>query len=965
MASQLDANVKDDLKTQFVTREGTYRLLTLSEYSRPNRVGYSSNQSSPQVRVSIVTLPNPAHGSSTNAGNSNSNSNSNGNKSNNEPAAASGASPTAAAAAATTTTTTTSGNRGTNSNGASTATPAASTSNTTTPTTSTSGGAGGGGGNISNGGAGGDNNYNNSNSTVDARLGGGISMHSMMNGGVTDQNGMASSQVVGGDRICFNFGRDLYVYSFRGAKKGTEMSKPIDKKFYKGTNPSCHDFNSNSATPTGAPLLVGFTTGQIQLVSPQMGPRELRKLFNEERLIDKTKVTCLKWLPNSPHLFLASHSSGHLYLYNEELPCAATAPNYQPFKMGDGYTILTCKSKSTRNPLYKWAFSTDNCCINEFCFSPCGSNLAVVSQDGFLRVFHYDTMELLGIARSYFGGFLCVCWSPDGKYIVVGGEDDLVTVWSLQERRVVARGQGHRSWVSVVAFDPYTTSYTNWDGGDFSDDENQLNEQYTASREARFSGDSTANGGFEGFDRNSTPVHAARPRPHSASFRSDASSAALAPDKLAISYRLGSVSQDTQVCLWDITEDVLRHPLALRQRVNSTQLNDTSFLNGGIDADGIKVIRPIAIGHGAGGNGNGGGGGGGNHAADLDSCSPTRETAGGGGATENSNSSSSKFSTANCTISSQSSNANTPPEDCETEAATPASTSSNAAATTPAAAAAVAPAAAAPSTKQNSRTHGTSNSIKFPNCISATKSDSIDGNASASGSGGQRTSYATSGYNSKTSNSSTKSSNSGSGFSAFNSLTQRLSNLNFLSNSDKKSSSSVGHEGSNSTAHRQHRKAMSMLKSYNQHNNHSSNNHSNNSSSSNFGHSSNQESGVAIGSSSTAHSFGSLKLSKSSHNASSLVTGAQSAATVSSFDPMKLIGTPACPRFDECPLLEPLVCKKIAHERLTALIFREDCFLTACQDGFIYTWARPGHATHTNQQHLSPSQSAAPGGTVI
>lgn len=56
MAVQLDQNGKDDLKTQFVTREGTYRLM-LGEYSRPNRVGYTSNQSSPQVRVSIVALP--------------------------------------------------------------------------------------------------------------------------------------------------------------------------------------------------------------------------------------------------------------------------------------------------------------------------------------------------------------------------------------------------------------------------------------------------------------------------------------------------------------------------------------------------------------------------------------------------------------------------------------------------------------------------------------------------------------------------------------------------------------------------------------------------------------------------------------------------------------------------------------------------------------------------------------------
>ena len=59
--------------------------------------------------------------------------------------------------------------------------------------------------------------------------------------------------------------------------------------------------------------------------------------------------------------------------------------------------------------------------------------------------------------------------SPDGKYIVTGGEDDLVNVYSVSERRVVVRGQGHRSWVSVVAFDSYNMSYGAVpDGLDFS-----------------------------------------------------------------------------------------------------------------------------------------------------------------------------------------------------------------------------------------------------------------------------------------------------------------------------------------------------------------------------------------------------------------------------------------------------------------------------------------------------------------
>lgn len=60
-----------------------------------------------------------------------------------------------------------------------------------------------------------------------------------------------------------------------------------------------------------------------------------------------------------------------------------------------------------------------------------------------------------GSMRSYFGGLLCVSWSPDSRLLCMGGQDDLVTVWSVQHRSVVCRGQGHKSWVSVVTFDPH------------------------------------------------------------------------------------------------------------------------------------------------------------------------------------------------------------------------------------------------------------------------------------------------------------------------------------------------------------------------------------------------------------------------------------------------------------------------------------------------------------------------------
>lgn len=44
-------------------------------------------------------------------------------------------------------------------------------------------------------------------------------------------------------------------------------------------------------------------------------------------------------------------------------------------------------------------------------------------------------------------------FSLDGKYILTGGEDDLVQVWSTEDRKIVAWGEGHNSWVSLIKLD--------------------------------------------------------------------------------------------------------------------------------------------------------------------------------------------------------------------------------------------------------------------------------------------------------------------------------------------------------------------------------------------------------------------------------------------------------------------------------------------------------------------------------
>lgn len=62
--------------------------------------------------------------------------------------------------------------------------------------------------------------------------------------------------------------------------QAADLTKPVDKKMYKGTNPTCHDFNTVTMTTESVSLIIGFSTGQIQLIDPIK--KELSKLYNEE-----------------------------------------------------------------------------------------------------------------------------------------------------------------------------------------------------------------------------------------------------------------------------------------------------------------------------------------------------------------------------------------------------------------------------------------------------------------------------------------------------------------------------------------------------------------------------------------------------------------------------------------------------------------------------------------------------------
>uniref|UniRef100_A0A3P8V8E7 DM1 locus, WD repeat containing n=1 Tax=Cynoglossus semilaevis TaxID=244447 RepID=A0A3P8V8E7_CYNSE len=566
------------------------------------------------------------------------------------------------------------------------------------------------------------------------------------------------------ERVCFNIGRELYFYTYTNIKKAVDLSKPIDKRIYKGTQPTCHDFNQYSATAERGALIVGVSAGQFQYLDPIK--KETSKLFNEERLIDKSKVTCLKWLPKSENLFLASHASGHLYLYNVDHPCGTTAPQYSLLRQGEGFAVYACKTKTPRNPLLRWAVGEGG--LNEFAFSPDGVHVACVGQDGCLRVFHFDSMELQGVMKSYFGGLLCVSWSPDGKYLATGGEDDLVTVWSFAESRVVARGHGHKSWVNVVAFDPFTTSLEDDEPMELSGSEEDLH---------------------QGVQNNS--MHFGRVRTSSTLSRLSRHSS-KGGGSASVTYRFGSVGQDTQFCLWDLTDDVLYPRLPLSRAFTNT-------FGPSLSNSGSVVANSIS-------GGGGSGGVEGHHHPPITNTGTSNP-----------------------------------------------------------------PTLPLPLPRSLSR----SNSLPHPAVANTSKSQGTTEGGGSGGGGGS----------------------SGTG----NSTPFSIGRFATLSLQERKSDKSGGSSG----VEKEHKRY---------------------------------------------HSLGNISKSNDKINV---------APRSNRLDAAKVLGTTLCPRMNEVPLLEPLVCKKIAHERLTVLVFMDDCIITACQEGLICTWARPGKTNLTAQNGNSPS------GTVV
>jgi WD40 repeat protein len=270
-----------------------------------------------------------------------------------------------------------------------------------------------------------------------------------------------------------------------------DLSAPSDMKtenmtkvLFTKAHAICHDVNRSTQCNSHIDVILGFNTGDMIWYEP-ISQKYSR--INKNGIINNSAVSAIWWLPNKENYFLAAHMDGSLIVYDKEREDAEFIPEesspvengYSPDGSTNGdatprrqHKLNIKKSVQSRNqktnPVSVWKLSNQK--INAVAFSPDGRHLAAVAEDGTLTIMDYLAERVLDVHRSYFGAMLTVTWSPDSRYVLTGGQDDLVSIWSVADQALVARCVGHESWVRDVKFDPWRCDERNYRFGSVGED---------------------------------------------------------------------------------------------------------------------------------------------------------------------------------------------------------------------------------------------------------------------------------------------------------------------------------------------------------------------------------------------------------------------------------------------------------------------------------------------------------------
>lgn len=170
-----------------------------------------------------------------------------------------------------------------------------------------------------------------------------------------------------------------------------KKEEPIAKILFTKAHMLCHDINELTKTPSHVDIAMGSSAGDILWYEP-MSQKYAR--LNKNGVVNNSPVNHIKWIPGSENFFIAAHANGQLVVYDKEKEDALFTPEVEestengahPHKSLEILKSVNSKNQKT-NPVAVWKISNQR--INQISFSPDHQHLAVVLDDGTLRILDY------------------------------------------------------------------------------------------------------------------------------------------------------------------------------------------------------------------------------------------------------------------------------------------------------------------------------------------------------------------------------------------------------------------------------------------------------------------------------------------------------------------------------------------------------------------------------------------------
>lgn len=179
-----------------------------------------------------------------------------------------------------------------------------------------------------------------------------------------------------------------------------QKEEPLAKILFTKAHILSHDINELTKSSSHIDIVMGSSAGDIIWYEP-ISQKYAR--INKNGVVANSAVTHIKWIPGSENLFMAAHANGQLVVYDKEKEDALftpelSSPSAEMLKSSGRQPLQVLKSVNSRNqktnPVSLWKVANQK--ISQFAFSPDRRHLAIVLEDGSLRVMDYLREEYAG-----------------------------------------------------------------------------------------------------------------------------------------------------------------------------------------------------------------------------------------------------------------------------------------------------------------------------------------------------------------------------------------------------------------------------------------------------------------------------------------------------------------------------------------------------------------------------------------